>query len=928
MSKRIPALRALAVAAAGVAAGLCGSAPALAQETAQAGQPPVERIEITGSAIRRIQGETALPVTVIKADDLKNMGVTNVQEATERIAANQSLQGVAQAVGATTGGAAFADLRQLGANKTLVLLNGRRVANQAYTGGPNGGTADLSTIPLAAIERIEVLRDGASSLYGTDAVGGVINFILKRDFQGADVSAYYDGPTESGGGWSHGVSASLGYGSMVDQGFNFMFVIEDRTQDRLKAADRPYAATGNRPDLNFQATSSTSFPANIVAPVPGNPSLPTCQPPASYPNGAKTKCFEDFPEFVDLIPDVHQQSKLVRGSWRPFAENTVTAEYYIAENTPVVHVAPTPVTGIHLPASSPFYPGNGITPAVAGETGPLTIRWRTLPAGLRTQESDAITDRLVLDLDGSWKGVDYRAGFFRSTESTKDSFLDGYVNQTKIQRDLNSGLLNPFGNQTPGGLAALLADKVLGPVISAKGVTKGLDLKASSDVVTLPAGPLTAAVGGEVRIESLEFNLVTDPATGQPVAFNAVSSGLEGTSTIPSHSRHVDAAFGEFNIPTIKNLDVNISGRYDRYSDFGSTFNPKVSFRFQPITDLLLRGSWTKGFRAPTLYDIYQPRSITNTAGSYNDPVLCPGGTPTAGGTAVHDCGQQFLLATGGPAGAGLSASTLSPEKSKSWTIGGVWQVTSKASFGLDYWNIRLRDSIGTIPENEFFTNYGTYIPNFIRCNNPQYASVISTNQAVINQCVGAAANALAWVNALTTNLGEVHTDGVDVQANWRSTLPYGSVSFNFEGTYTNKYEFQNVKNGPFMSAAGVLAAINPPALVLKWQHVGWMSWDYAGFTTTLTDRFKSGWRDEDASQNGFIIDPTRIHYVSSYNVWDLFLAYHGIKNLTLTVGAKNIFDTPPPASWQSDTFQVGYYPRVSDPFGRIISVSGEWKFL
>jgi iron complex outermembrane receptor protein len=165
---------------------MIGGTPLFAAPLALAQQASLERVEITGSAVRRVDAETALPVTVLKVDELRQQGFTTVEDIVNTLSGNQTLATTSQAVGAITGGSTFANLRGLGSNKTLVLLNGRRIANAATGGGGGDSSApDLNTIPLAAIDRIEVLRDGASSLYGTDAIGGVINFITKKDFQGA-----------------------------------------------------------------------------------------------------------------------------------------------------------------------------------------------------------------------------------------------------------------------------------------------------------------------------------------------------------------------------------------------------------------------------------------------------------------------------------------------------------------------------------------------------------------------------------------------------------------------------------------------------------------------------------------------------------------------------------------------------------------------
>ncbi|MGH6610341.1 MAG: TonB-dependent receptor plug domain-containing protein, partial [Burkholderiaceae bacterium] len=202
-------------------AGLVAFAPAVvAQTQAQPRPQTLDRVEVTGSLLRRTDAETALPITIIRSEDLVRQGITTAEQAVGRIAANQSLIGVSQGIGANTGGKAEADLRGLGSNKTLILVNGRRLANHAFPGLE--GSVDLNAIPLNAIDRIEVLRDGASALYGTDAIGGVINFILRRDYTGIEVAVEYQKPEESGGGDERRFTILGGFGSLDKQGFNIL----------------------------------------------------------------------------------------------------------------------------------------------------------------------------------------------------------------------------------------------------------------------------------------------------------------------------------------------------------------------------------------------------------------------------------------------------------------------------------------------------------------------------------------------------------------------------------------------------------------------------------------------------------------------------------------------------------------------------------
>ncbi|MFN5049722.1 TonB-dependent receptor plug domain-containing protein [Roseateles sp.] len=224
--------------------GAVAALPAFAQDK-------LERVEITGSAIKRIDAETAVPVTVVKMEDLKAQGVTSVEQIMSSLSAVQMTQSSSQQVGSGTGGASFANLRGIGSNKTLVLLNGRRIANNAI----DGAAPDLNMIPFAALERVEVLRDGASSLYGTDAIGGVINFITRKDYRGGAITIGVDKP-QMAGGESSTANVGFGYGDLSSQGFNVFGFVDITKADPIGGEQRPF-------NQRFPGgLSPTPFPAN------------------------------------------------------------------------------------------------------------------------------------------------------------------------------------------------------------------------------------------------------------------------------------------------------------------------------------------------------------------------------------------------------------------------------------------------------------------------------------------------------------------------------------------------------------------------------------------------------------------------------------------------------------------------------------------
>ena len=603
----------------------------------------LERVEITGSAIKRIDAETAVPVTVLKIDDLKKAGVTTTEQILSRLGANQSTQGTSQSVGLGTGGASFANMRGLGQNKTLVLLNGRRVANNAI----DASAPDLNMIPFAAIERVEVLRDGASSLYGTDAIGGVINFILRRDYQGGVITVGADVPSESGGK-SQSANIGFGWGDLTKDGFNVFGFVDLDKQQRLRASERP--------DINARSlkTSPTTSPGQYnQGGAVQNPSFPGCGSPNGIPLGdgvSSADCGYLYARQVDLVPKSERQSAYLKGTLQLTPEHQLGAEYFVSKHTVETLVAGVPYGNLWMNPGTKYYPGNGITPlptvftldptylpATAGAgslPGVIKLRWRDTASGGRREETDNTQQRFLVSLDGSVGGWDYKTAVAYNENKLKDKLTGGYTDGAKITAGVLNGVINPFGDQDAAGAAAIADAATKGTLFTAKGKVYSIDGQASRELADwFGAGrPAAVALGTEFRREQF-FDRANPDFAAQVIS----STGLD--PAFDSHgSRNVFAVYAELNLPITKELEAALSLRHDRYSDFGSTTNPKVSFRYQPEKTFLVRGSYSTGFRAPSLYDLYAQRTFTNTANNWNDPVRCPNGTAIPGASPSDNC--------------------------------------------------------------------------------------------------------------------------------------------------------------------------------------------------------------------------------------------------------------------------------------------------
>lgn len=879
------------------------------------GMPAQAQVEITGSAIRSIATESSLPVTTFKVDDLSKAGVTNAEQALQFVTSNQSSVNSATSVGGFVGGASYADLRGLGAQRTLVLLNGKRLVSNPYESG--GATAvDLNTIPFGAVERIEVLADGASAIYGSDAIAGVVNFITRREFQGLNLTGSTSLPTQSGGGQVYEVGFTAGTGSLTEQGWNLFGGLTYRKQNSLAASDRSFAGTAYIPSRGIDYTSLASFPANyLYGPDDAfitNPSLPNCDPPASYPSGGG--CGFDYARYLQIVPTQEQVSAIVKGTLAVNRDNTVSLEYVQGNNTVKTSVAPSTIIPGYVSAASPYMPGGSAgIPAPADPafdpTAGVNSLWRTTELGPRQAKDVNKTDRFLLDWQGSYQGWDYSAAALLSNANIKTSFTGGYVGRSAVDDGLagmnGAPWLNPFGPQTPAGLSYMQSNLLLGQVQQSEGRLAGIKFDLSGEIYKMPAGPLMMATVLEFYKDKVSYN------NNFAITREAASSGLE-ESVDSSGSRHWTGLMFEFAVPVVKSLDVNLAARWDWYSDFGNTFNPKASFRWTPMKELLFRGSINSGFRAPSLYESYASPSSTYTQGSYSDPVLCPGGTPdvAAGAVDLRDCGAQFQKRLSGNA-------ALDPETSTAWSAGLVFQPIASLSASVDYWNYKVSNSIAPLGESVIFADPQRYASKIVRCSQLDPSAA-----AIYDNCGYGGGDPIAYIDTTTVNLGTYKTSGVDLAVNWRANGgEYGVFSVNWIATYLFQYEYQLEPGGAYYNNLGTFFNGQP---ISRFRQVLNLGWQYDVWQANLINRYVSGYSDENNPDN---IDPQYYNTVGAVNTWDLALTWTGVKGLTLTAGVTNLFNQAPPFTNQAQSAQVGYDSRYANPIGRAFLLSANYTF-
>jgi iron complex outermembrane receptor protein len=719
-----------------------------------------------------------------------------------------------------------------------------------------------------------------------------------------DLSVESLNPTSSGGGQGKRTTLSIGKGNLQEDGYNFWFSVDNKVQSRLIALDRPFGATGIIPSQGLAKTSGTTFPANFSYTKAaggigsGNITYPNCNAPQSISLGTGV-CRFDYTAAIDLLPDTNNTNINAKGSFKLGGDNILTLQGTSSSNQNTSHVAPDPVTGLTMPITSPFYPKtySGIDPS-KGLTG---IGWRMVPGGPRETTDQSNASRVVADITGSTGEWDYKTGFFTARSAVSNSLTNGYVNKPLIQQGITSGLLNPFGTNTAQALDYINSAKALGLAKTGAGTATGIDARVNRDLFEMEGGRVALSIGGELRKEG--YN--TD--TNDDIVNNVPSAGLS-----PYHvngaSRTVSALMAEMLFPVSKRLEVQAAARYDQYSDFGKTLNPKLGFRYAASPSVIFRGSATTGFRAPSLDDLYGPQAASFTQNAYNDPVLCPGGKVTAAGISSRDCGQQTQALQGGNP-------KLQPEKSKSLSLGTAIQPSKDMLFTVDYWNIFLSNQINTFPEQVIFADLASYGDRIVRCNTMSAAqsAQYSGCQIVPNS------NAIAYIKTLTDNLGNAKTNGLDFSAAWAHVIPsVGRLTLNYESTLVMSYKYQRTIGGEYVENVGQYQDSSP---IFKWRHFISTTLNTESQRYTLGLRYMSGYTDEN-------VQTDVNNKVSSYTVVDAGWGYTAIKNLNVGLIVRNLFNTAPPFSNQGATFQQGYDPRYTDPLGRALMAKLSYKFF
>ncbi|HLX23417.1 MAG TPA: TonB-dependent receptor [Usitatibacter sp.] len=901
----------------------------------------MERVEVTGSSIKRIDGEQALPVTILKREDIDRIGATTTEELLKNITAITSAGSVtvSQANGTVTTSQANVSLRALGATRTLILVNGRRVT---VFGGTTVIAVDVNSIPLAAIERVEVLKDGASSLYGSDAIAGVINFILRKDYTGGEVNLGYGSPTRSGGGQSYNASAYMGYGTLEKDRFNVNFGGGYEHTDRIQGSSRDFAHQINVAQNN-DLTSTIAFPGNILSgPTFARLSSPAfangCGPNSlispfflTNANSGQACRFENSP-YLSVLPEFERYYALANANFQLNANlvaygefgYTHTANTYNTQPVPLSEATALPATNPYiayinnlintqyptlpsglrrfatagdtlmlLPTTSPYYPTAYVASLGLPTNQPIAFRYRDFADGLRETRDIGESTRFLVGLKGSLGTWDFDSAFLYTQSKAESDLLAGYASYSRTLPIIDSGVVNPFGPTTdPAVLAQLQAAQYHGAIYTSQTSSTGVDFRTTKDILEMRSGPLSVAAGGEYRQEKYSFS----PSTGYEIGDVA---GFGGNILPVDKSRNVFSVYGEAAVPITKTLEADLGVRYDDYQTVGNTTNPKLSLRWVATPELLFRGSYGTGFRAPSLTDLYTPQASSVTANNSRDFLRCPNlatGSPT-------DCGNQFPTLTGGNP-------NLEPEKSKSGTFGIVFEPMRELSIGWDWYSILLKDSIviGGL-------NSATILAS--AANETQFASFIIRGAPDGNP---SGLGPIVSVIQTTSNLFKVKVQGWDMDVAFRPNIGAGQrLTMRLDGSYVQQFKRQNF-DGSYSNQADT-ALVAAGGIIPKWRHVASITYDRGPWEASVTQNFQDSYHDVPANITG------TPRTVGVYETWDMQARYLGLKSWQFTVGAKNFTDKNPPYTNEGGQFAAGYDITYSDVRGRFIYGSVKYTF-
>ena len=934
-----------------LALGVVAALPVMAQDASQ-------RVEITGSNIRRAQAETASPVLTVSREDIAKSGKSSVAELLQTLSVDNQGSVPTTFGNGFASGASGISLRGLGSASTLVLINGRRIAPYGLADDGQKVFADLNVIPLEAVERVEIVKDGASAIYGSDAIAGVVNIILRKDFNGVTAKASI-GQSQKGDGRLATAAVTAGFGDLQKDKYNILLNLEASKKDEIWNRDRAGRGAVGRADLRdlgFSAQEALGGNGAITgnnaagSAINGNVRNPTtlnyynrgqlngidftrtfpgaaCSNFTSHPQGdpgfaGGSGCLIDGAQVYSQIqPSSDTVNFFGRGTLLIGANLQAYAELNLYNSKSTSATTPSGVS------ASTGFPGgpvanNTISLGAAHPDNPYfgraaRVRYLATDVGPRVSNVESDFNRFLVGVKGTFDAWDFDTAFL-SSETKVSNSRTGY-----LQRDVNYALLNPAGANSlvPGktnaevaatnsaayaalpagtfwrigenaGLNSAAMYAALSPRITndAAAKTQQIDFRGSRELMQLDGGALALAVGAEYRKESVSLEPTSGTNRGNIIGLGY--SAYDG-------SRNLTAAYAEVLAPITKTLELSGALRFDHYSDVGNSTTPKIGMKWTPMKTLAFRGTYAEGFRAPSPAENGKGGLAAFTTAS--DPVRCALGITTACSAA-----SVAIITSPNPA--------LIPEKSKSYTLGLVFDPMPGTSISFDYWEIQRKNEI----------NQESSTSAIAAGHVARDAGSATTTPGDPGPIIAVLAN---YVNSNKTTV-----KGFDVDARQMFNLgANGKLAFDVKWTHMLNF-IRTETDGTSVDFAGthgncdVTNCIGTPADRVNFG----VSYDVASWRIAAIANYRASIENRDFKGGDCVshyADGTEICKVSSFTTLDLTARWAVSPKLEVFGSIQNLLDRKPPL----DVYTYGatsYNPLdYSGAIGRYFNLGVKYKF-
>jgi iron complex outermembrane recepter protein len=950
---------------------------AQAQEEAKT----IDTVQVTGSRIKRVDAETASPVFQLDRASIDKTGALTIGDFLQDIPA---IAGAATNPSVNNGGgtgAATVSLRGLGDERTLILVNGRRIV-----------TRDVNAIPMSMVETVEVLKDGASAIYGSDAVGGVVNFILKSNFDGLEARLDY-GIASRHDGQRQG--ASVTWGASGDRG-NIIISANYNKQEEVRASARDFSyyalslgstsssgvvqggssrALTGRYYLDAASTQGQYYVNNLGCGVNGAGQVNVTLIPGQAGTALSDfRCFSfgrdsfNYQAVGNLELTPQERAGLFVTANFDITDNvTAYVDAFSNKTRSASQIAPLPFDGL----------SDGIALSQYSQYNPFgqqvnDIRLRLSRLGNRRYEYVTKVDQINAGLkgnfgDSSW-AWDANVSYGKIQQ---DNDNQGYIDYNALAKALgpsqggkcytdgtyttviaNCTPIDFVGNFDPNSAAGQAQLAALGAISldvihKQRETQKGFQANFSGDLFEFGAGTVQGAFGIEYRKNSFNFDpfdaAIVDPNNGYTCG---ISSELCTAPTVGDIS--VKEVYGEVLIPVAESFNITLGTRWSDYSTFGSTVNSKLGLEWRPSEQFLFRGTYAEVFRAPTITDLYG--GLTAASDGFTDP--CNGITQVGGGESTNPACNNVIADGGfGQTDTQLNAikggsDNLLPEEGEVITVGFVYEPSWFEGFSttVDFWNAKLDNAIGTIGTQNIL--------------NACFRSTAADPSPVCSLFSRRNNGEIEILFDRRVNVGSYDTSGVDVGFKYRVDTDYGKFRVSLDATYLDKFDVDVIFNGELVAqqqnAGTFLSSANGGfGNYSKIRALGNLSWSKDDFDVSWTMRYIDGYTVGSEKQSGTCAnilghdgtDVAADRYIDVYGDGSYILqgwscqisrgatTYHNMQagitfeKLKLRVGIDNVFDKQPALIYQNNSLNGNVDERTFDTVGRYYWTSLTYNF-